>query len=599
MSFPIFNRSTGETINFNTKEERDQYVSDNDLSVYQGSLPELTVTAKRSFTQSPQFQDIFGSGNPIFGSDRVNINRRASQRNSNFYQNYDMLGNIAEGVNVMSGGFLNRLSPTQNLRLLYDIATGENVIDSWFGNNGIVSNQFTQNHPYWSLAINGIPDLGTYSLLGRLRTTSSFRDPNKVYHSDKGNGTGFTGSGAYIKNGRLHPGQTRLEGQANYTWWNEGEPFSPGFSPKKPVTRMIVADKDLVPGLMRVREQPFRIGQWNPNVRKSFVRKSEMVSTEPLPMQNADVYRRIPRTNLWFRTNTAGSLGRYGIQNAATNFVRPYAISWRMNHMPLSTQNTGMPSNVGWGPKQTIPVTHKSNSARPLQLFNPERWDVINEGANPLGIWWQGKLGIPRTILTGNTVKQAEKAANARQLFEHRPYTHSGDLTLKKPLVTVGDVPNRSALSYQAEQLGADGIIYNNVYDNGYNANQVILGFRHPDNYMLTARAYKGGPRKSSDYEFFTTDPKYAHNFGQVKPYYVRSKFPVVTDTPLMGSRDISTMDAFAHDIGGGRPIDAIIGHDKVTGEFPYISQGDEILIFNPNQARLIDESPRLSFQER
>lgn len=43
MSFPIFNRSTGETINFNTKEERDQYVSDNDLSVYQGSLPELVV----------------------------------------------------------------------------------------------------------------------------------------------------------------------------------------------------------------------------------------------------------------------------------------------------------------------------------------------------------------------------------------------------------------------------------------------------------------------------------------------------------------------------------------------------------------------------
>ena len=58
--------------------------------------------------------------------------------------------------------------------------------------------------------------------------------------------------------------------------------------------------------------------------------------------------------------------------------------------------------------------------------------------------------------------------------------------------------------------MGADGLIYNNVYDNGYN----LLSFRHPDNYLLTARAYKGGSRRSTDYEFFTTDPRYAHNFG-------------------------------------------------------------------------------------
>ena len=50
------------------------------------------------------------------------------------------------------------------------------------------------------------------------------------------------------------------------------------------------------------------------------------------------------------------------------------------------------------------------------------------------------------------------------------------------------------------------------------------------------------------------------------------SRFPVVTDTPLMGYRDISRMDAFVNDIGRGRPIDAIIGHDRVTGEFPYTS---------------------------
>ena len=133
--------------------------------------------------------------------------------------------------------------------------------------------------------------------------------------------------------------------------------------------------------------------------------------------------------------------------------------------------------------------------------------------------------------------------------------------------------------------MGADGLIYNNIYDNGYSANQVLLSFKQPDNYMLTIRGYKGGPRKSSDYEFFTTDPKYASNFGTVKPYYIQSKFPIVTNQPLMGSRDIVTMDQFVYDISKGKPVDAIIGHDQITGEFPYTSQGDEILIFNPNQA--------------
>ena len=269
---------------------------------------------------------------------------------------------------------------------------------------------------------------------------------------------------------------------------------------------------------------------------------------------------------------------------AVRNALRPAIIGMKMRGMPLSKiQSTELPFNVGWGPRQTISVTHTSDQASPLLLYNEQRWDALNEGANPLGIWFQGKSGIPRTTNTGATP------------IARRPYTHSGDLTLDKPLVTIGDVPSRSVLSYQAEQMGADGLIYNNVYDNGYN----LLSFRHPDNYLLTARAYKGGPRRSTDYEFFTTDPRYAHNFGQVKPYYIMSRFPVVTDTPLMGSKDISRMDALVNDIGRGRPMDAIIGHDRVTGEFPYTSQGDEILIFNPNQAKLIDESPRLSFQER
>jgi hypothetical protein len=68
-------------------------------------------------------------------------------------------------------------------------------------------------------------------------------------------------------------------------------------------------------------------------------------------------------------------------------------------------------------------------------------------------------------------LENRKKAAKARKLFEERPYRHKGELVLEKPLVTVGDVPDRSFLSYFGDKIGADGIIYNNVYDNGYSNN--------------------------------------------------------------------------------------------------------------------------------
>lgn len=140
-----------------------------------------------------------------------------------------------------------------------------------------------------------------------------------------------------------------------------------------------------------------------------------------------------------------------------------------------SLKSEQIPLNIGWGPKQTIPVSRASNSGN-MQLFFPNRWDVVNEGANPHGIWFQGKLGYPRTDFTNPG--KGEKAAKARALFANRLMQTYGDLTLEKPIITIGDVPSRSQLSYYADNAGADGLIYNGVYDNGYNNNQVILSFK-------------------------------------------------------------------------------------------------------------------------
>lgn len=64
-------------------------------------------------------------------------------------------------------------------------------------------------------------------------------------------------------------------------------------------------------------------------------------------------------------------------------------------------------------------------------------------------------------------------------------------------MITIGEVPNRSALSYQADNMGADGLIYNGVYDNGYNNNQVILSFRRPEltKIQLSEAELKGVPK--------------------------------------------------------------------------------------------------------
>ena len=165
-----------------------------------------------------------------------------------------------------------------------------------------------------------------------------------------------------------------------------------------------------------------------------------------------------------------GSTAKYGLKSTVTRDM----LGQNVRNAALAISEPLL--NVGWGPRQTLKV---SRAGEYDQMYFPKRWDVVNEGANPHGVWLQGKYGTPRTDLT-NPGKGA-KAARARNVFSTRSDKYTGTVTLDKPMVTVGEVPNRSSLSYQADNIGADGLIYNGVYDNGYNNNQVILSFRRPE----------------------------------------------------------------------------------------------------------------------
>lgn len=124
-----------------------------------------------------------------------------------------------------------------------------------------------------------------------------------VVRADKGDGLGaFTGTGAYIKNGFLYPGKARMEGQRDFTWWNENELFSPGFK-TKPFSRVFIANKSDIPGLQRVRDMNEPVGQWRPGSKKAFVRKSEMVTPEPIDVTKLTQYNYNPDLGVYVRSD--------------------------------------------------------------------------------------------------------------------------------------------------------------------------------------------------------------------------------------------------------------------------------------------------------
>lgn len=189
----------------------------------------------------------------------------------------------------------------------------------------------------------------------------------------------------------------------------------------------------------------------------------------------------------------ASMAGRYAGKQMAKRAVGK---EFKRQSKHLATPNNMLPNNVGWGPRQSIHVVHDTDAPTKLTLYSPERWDAIHEGAPEAGIWYQGKLGNPRTAANHSIPGKAEKAAAARERFAKRPYRVEGDLELERPIVTVGDVPNRAALERAADKMNADGVVFNNVYDNGYSNNQVIFSLRDD---LKNGRVFKKGAKPKVD----------------------------------------------------------------------------------------------------
>lgn len=128
------------------------------------------------------------------------------------------------------------------------------------------------------------------------------------------------------------------------------------------------------------------------------------------------------------------------------------------------------------------------NLARPLPDIvatpknNLDLGQVVRNGTSKIG----KPIGVAITELAAlhPVIGLAKAGVDA-----NRPYRVSGTLKLDKPIQTVGEVSNRAALTKSAEQMGADGVIFNNVYDNGYSNNQVIFSFKDLIDGITTKKA--------------------------------------------------------------------------------------------------------------
>lgn len=110
-------------------------------------------------------------------------------------------------ANALTGGFLLNLSPSQWARRGYDAVTGNLTPESWFGgNNGIVSNNFAQQHPYLSTGANVLFDAALFGI-------GNIKKPTAEVQTADGN--------YYINGADKAMRQDFVKGESMFPRWNQ------------------------------------------------------------------------------------------------------------------------------------------------------------------------------------------------------------------------------------------------------------------------------------------------------------------------------------------------------------------------------------------
>lgn len=179
----ILTDSDGNPVNRSWLVANNYHYSPSPETVYANTpLDEVVVTAKKKEPTTLQKVGRFINDEILLNKDNIRVNnyRRAMRRNPNFAQDWDMATNIYDFTNIASAGLINRFSPTQNIGFAIDAVQGDNLLNSWMGNSGIVSDRFMQEHPWWSMAINGVGDAALWLSPKRFKTNKPKLKTKKV-----------------------------------------------------------------------------------------------------------------------------------------------------------------------------------------------------------------------------------------------------------------------------------------------------------------------------------------------------------------------------------------------------------------------------------
>ena len=117
-------------------------------------LQEVDVTAKKLNWLEKRWNDIKWAFRNVVNdinrdADRFVANhRRAEERNPNFNRDWDMLNNIDEGFNAMTGGIAHKANPAQLTGFIRDINRGEDPVIAWGrDNSGFFTPEYAKEHP--------------------------------------------------------------------------------------------------------------------------------------------------------------------------------------------------------------------------------------------------------------------------------------------------------------------------------------------------------------------------------------------------------------------------------------------------------------------
>lgn len=383
-----------------------------------------------------------------------------------------------ETMNAVTGGALNLISPSQVVgAAIHSDKPQDYFLNLLKGNNGIVTDNFSKKHPYWSIAANGLFDgisFGTTSILKNPQKLSSIavRDlknlpnsENLMYHLDFGNNVGaFSKNGAFIKDGLLYPGAAKDINQKSFIWFNKGKPYTTSIRGKK-LNRAIIANEDDINGLLKVRDSTEPIGQWNGS--SGFVLPSEYVTDIPFNISKGLIYNRkqLPLIGeFWLRTG----IGKQVLKNSANYikqgsknikpFIKDISVNYKdylndINHLPQTIKAIKDGRYIPFMTRQQAKIALRKNQEALQKVFDDAynfNKEIEANKSSPINIDEQYKVNIDNWDKVWKSSDNIPDLNNS-PLINSKPTLHIKPLKYKE---------NQSFQKYAGYYMGSDNSVY-------------------------------------------------------------------------------------------------------------------------------------------